>query len=49
MEFGFTLGVLVAFWIGALLWDNTKQTKQALSILSAVQIAVLIVHEMLNG
>lgn len=49
-EFGFTLGVLVAFWIGVLVWPtNTKKDKQALSILCAVQIVVVIAHELLNG
>lgn len=49
-DFGFTLGVSMAFWIGVLVWPtNTKKDKQALSILCAIQIVVVIVHELLNG
>ncbi len=48
-EFGFTLGVLVSFLVGVLLWPtSSKEEKRFLSILSVVVIVVHVAHEMLK-
>lgn len=48
-EFGFMLGVMVAFLVGVLLWPtSSKEDKRFLSILSVVGIIVHIAHEMLK-
>lgn len=49
LEFGFTLGVLVSFWVAVLAWPgNSKETKQAISILTVIQIVICVANELIQ-